>query len=281
MSNQPPYGVAEIYSEYISRRQSGDPLEDVVRELQQFADELTRGERKQLAQLVQSWEARDGVNYKPMSRRNSQPPAAQTPAAPSSSAIRRLESSPKRSVQPIEPIGPASDPVDRQVCPHCGKFNHKTDTYCYSCGHILIITKTGTKALDDKDMDPELRWGTAHFGQASIILLMVRGAPKPIEVTPKAEMIIGRSAENSAMCPDIDLAAYHAENLGVSRLHAALRRMENTVAIVDLDSVNHTYINGQRLHPHEIRVLRDGDEIRLGKLSIKVTFKHQIRRLSN
>jgi pSer/pThr/pTyr-binding forkhead associated (FHA) protein len=57
--------------------------------------------------------------------------------------------------------------------------------------------------------------------------------------------------------------------------------MDNTVVIVDLDSVNHTYINGQRLHPKEVRVLRDGDELRLGKLSIKVTFKHPIRRLSH
>src|SRR5439155_727838 len=140
----------------------------------------------------------------------------------------RLEPGPKQppSVRPLEPIGPASDPNERQVCPHCGKFNHKSDTYCYSCGHILIVARTGTKALDDSAMDPEERWGTAHFGQASLILLSVRGAPKPIEVTPKAEMIIGRSADQSAMCPDIDLAVYNAENLGVSRLHAALRRMD-------------------------------------------------------
>jgi FHA domain-containing protein len=279
MSNQPPYGVAEIYSEYISRRQSGDPVEDVVRELQQFADQLSKGERKQLAQLVQGWEARDGVHYKPMPKRSPEASGDSSAQRP----IRRLDSPPKKPsvIRPLEPIGPASDPEQRQVCPHCGKFNHQNDTHCCSCGHILIITRTGTKALDDKDMDPAMRWGTAHFGQSSVILLSVRGASKPIEVTPKAEMIIGRSADHSAMCPDIDLSAYNAEDLGVSRLHAALRRMENTVAVVDLDSVNHTFINGQRLHPHEVRVLRDGDELRLGKLALKVTFKNQIRRLAN
>jgi hypothetical protein len=281
MSNQPPYSVADIYSEYISRRQSGDQLEDVVRELQRFAEQLSKGERKQLAQLVQSWEARDGVHYKPMPKRPPDAPSTQAQLY-AARPIRRLESGPKHSptIKPLEAAGPPSDPDQRQVCPHCGKFNHKSDSYCYACGHVLIVPRTGTKALDDTDMDPEMRWGTAHFGQASVMLLSVRGAPTPIEVTPQAEMIIGRTADQSAMCPDIDLASYNAEQLGVSRLHAALRRMDNTIAIVDLDSVNHTYINGQRLHPKEVRVLRDGDELRLGRLSLKVTFKHAIRRLS-
>src|SRR4051812_31922067 len=94
MSNQSPYGVAEIYSEYISRRQSGDPLEDVVRELQRYADQLSKGERKQLAQLVQGWEARDGVNYKPMPRRTPEPPSAQAQAL-AARPIRRLEPGPR------------------------------------------------------------------------------------------------------------------------------------------------------------------------------------------
>jgi FHA domain len=282
MTNQPPYGVAEIYSEYISRRQGGDPVDDVIRELQPLADRLSKGERKQLGQLIQGWEARNGANYKPISRlaaTDSQPQAS----TESSSRIRRLGPAAEKPsvIRPIEPVGPAGDPDQRQICPHCGKPNHKNDSYCFACGHILITTKSGTKALDDKDMDPQVRWGTAHFGQNSVVLLMVRGAIRPLEVAPKAEMIIGRAAEKSAMMPDIDLTPFNAENLGVSRLHAALKRMENTVAIVDLDSINHTFINGQRLHPHEVRVLRDGDEIRLGKLSMKVAFKHQLRRLSS
>jgi pSer/pThr/pTyr-binding forkhead associated (FHA) protein len=128
-------------------------------------------------------------------------------------------------------------------------------------------------------MDPKTRWGTAHFGQASTLTLTVRGATKSIEVLPEGEQIIGRGASGSAMKPDIDLTAYNAENLGVSRLHASLKRLDNTVALTDLDSKNHTFINGQRLHPHEVRVLRDGDEVRLGKLIMKVNFKHQLRRI--
>ncbi len=292
MSN--PVSMMDIYSEYVKRRQSGGAMDDVVRDLQPFADQLGKSERRQLGQLVQTWEANEGQHSKPMKRQAVQPLRPTPTESPFTAAngdqpkpsqggiaslpIRPLTPGARGGIQPIEPIGPASDPAQRQICPNCGRPNHKKDTYCYSCGHILATKAPGTKALED-EMNAEMRWGTAHFGTSSMMLLWVRGAPKPIEVEPQGELIIGRSAAQSAMQPDIDLAAYNAEDLGVSRLHAAIKRMDNTVAITDLNSKNATYINGQRLHAHEVRVLRDGDEIRLGRLAVKVTFKHQIRRI--
>jgi pSer/pThr/pTyr-binding forkhead associated (FHA) protein len=75
------------------------------------------------------------------------------------------------------------------------------------------------------------------------------------------------------MVPDIDLTPYGADDKGVSRLHASLHRQEETLVLSDLGSVNHTFINGQRLHAHEVRVLRDGDEIRLGRLVLYAYFR--------
>ena len=48
----------------------------------------------------------------------------------------------------------------------------------------------------------------------------------------------------------------------------AIRRGEDTLTLVDLGSVNGTHLNGQRLVPNQPRVLRDGDEIRLGRLVV-------------
>ena len=93
------------------------------------------------------------------------------------------------------------------------------------------------------------------------------------------ETTIGRTSQQSTVQPDVDLSVFDAENLGVSRLHVTLRRHEDTITVIDLNSRNATFINGQRLHPQEVRVLRDGDEIRLGKLTMKVAFKHSIRRI--
>ena len=40
-------------------------------------------------------------------------------------------------------------------------------------------------------------------------------------------------------------------------------------------SANSTYLNGQRLLPSEPRILRDNDELRLGRLVIRVTFARE------
>ena len=86
---------------------------------------------------------------------------------------------------------------------------------------------------------------------------------------------IGRSAPQLTQRINIDLAPFSAEALGVSRIHAQLRVQENTLAIVDLGSDNGTYVNDQRVFPHEVRVLRNGDEIRLGRLCFKIGYKHK------
>ncbi|NDJ75784.1 MAG: FHA domain-containing protein, partial [Chloroflexi bacterium] len=114
----------------------------------------------------------------------------------------------------------------------------------------------------------------AYFGDDMVLYIQVRGARQMIRIHPRAEeMVIGRQADDSAMVPDIDLAAFDAENMGVSRLHAGLKRQDNTLVLTDMGSLNKTHINGQRLHAHEVRVLHDGDELRLGRLQMRVYFR--------
>ena len=43
--------------------------------------------------------------------------------------------------------------------------------------------------------------------------------------------------------------------------------------MVDLGTPNGTYLNGQRLIPNQARVLRDGDDVRLGHLVLQVKFE--------
>ena len=47
-----------------------------------------------------------------------------------------------------------------------------------------------------------------------------------------------------------------------------------TVLVSDLGSANGSFINGQRMMPKEVRVLRHGDELRLGKLVLLASFRH-------
>ena len=89
-------------------------------------------------------------------------------------------------------------------------------------------------------------------------------------------MIVGRSTKGSVLAPDIDLTNKQASDLGVSRLHLSIGfdAEHESILIADLGSANGSYINGQRMMPKEVRVLRHGDELRLGKLVLLASFRH-------
>ncbi|MFC1960719.1 FHA domain-containing protein [Chloroflexota bacterium] len=116
-------------------------------------------------------------------------------------------------------------------------------------------------------------WGTARFNREASIIIHIRDAAEPIVLQPRQETVFGRLDPSSDIKPDLDLTSYGALEKGISRIHSAVRRGEDTLTLVDLGSVNGTFLNGQRLTPNQPRVLRDGDEIRLGQLVIHIYFK--------
>jgi pSer/pThr/pTyr-binding forkhead associated (FHA) protein len=79
---------------------------------------------------------------------------------------------------------------------------------------------------------------------------------------------MGREDPVSGIFPEIDLDPYGAQEDGVGRKHAQLVLQGGQVCIEDLDSVNGTAVNKQKLAPHQPRPLKDGDELRLGKMVI-------------
>jgi pSer/pThr/pTyr-binding forkhead associated (FHA) protein len=83
--------------------------------------------------------------------------------------------------------------------------------------------------------------------------------------------IIGRSDAQSVYPPDIDLSPYQARDRGVSRRHAALVTYSGEVHILDLDSVNGTFVNNKRLLPESPFALRHGDRILLGDFELIYT----------
>jgi hypothetical protein len=142
------------------------------------------------------------------------------------------------------------------------------------CDALLTDAKEGeTRNLDDVDDGANFpRWGTARLGDEQILQLYVRGYDQPL-VVPLAEVIIlGRYDAATGETPDVDLNNYGAEEEGVSRRHAAIIAEEDALKVIDMGSANATFINGQKLIAHQARILRDGDELRLGHLVIHVHF---------
>jgi len=165
------------------------------------------------------------------------------------------------------------------TCKNCAAGNREGTLFCENCGYSLTSATQGqatipTRRIDDEnDSTAKATWGAARFKEGSSIVIHVRDSDNPLTVAPAERVIFGRSDDGSSVKPDVDFSSYGAIEKGVSRQHAALEVNEDTLMILDVGSSNGTYLNGQRLLPNQPRVLRDGDEVRLGKLVAHIYFK--------
>ncbi len=83
------------------------------------------------------------------------------------------------------------------------------------------------------------------------------------------EALIGRWDADNGIFPDVDLDRHDPE-AKVSRRHARILHSEGQYAIEDLGSTNGTFINrGRRLIPGNSHLLKNGDEIIVGKTFLR------------
>ena len=87
--------------------------------------------------------------------------------------------------------------------------------------------------------------------------------------------VIGRSDRRSSFIPDIDLADFKALEKGVSRRHAVFVRYQDKIHILDINSINGTFLNGKRLKPDIPYMITTGDQLGFGDLLLSVTFEQQ------
>lgn len=92
-----------------------------------------------------------------------------------------------------------------------------------------------------------------------------------VDLSGTEGFVLGRSDSKSSYLPDIDLAVFKALDKGVSRRHAAFVRYENKLHIVDLSSVNGTFLNGNRLSPEVPYPVHTGDRLVLGELTLHLS----------
>ncbi|QPC82670.1 FHA domain-containing protein [Phototrophicus methaneseepsis] len=158
-------------------------------------------------------------------------------------------------------------------CPNCGTENPENAVACVRCGMPLV--EATTRSLGDTDFEEGIpKWGSARFNGTMILVLEVLETQQMFEFNADeiTELAIGRQDPDSGQSPAVDLAASDAINKGVSRHHATIVRRDGALHIVDNNSSNGTYLNGQRLVAKQPRILRDGDDIRLGHLVVRITF---------
>jgi hypothetical protein len=192
------------------------------------------------------------------------------------------------------------------LCSLCGHRNAFGALFCEQCGHSLGKSSTSSltthnlvkesvislvSGINDvwdlflpsmalefhilsKEHDDVITFDAnslSDFVATEKVIFLGRYSPFVDDSSPHVEPHSDASfAETDRIL--VDLSPYGAEDAGVSRRHVELRVRENHLFAVDLGSTNGTYLNGQRLEPNQPRILRDGDEMVLGKLAVRVRF---------
>jgi hypothetical protein len=182
-----------------------------------------------------------------------------------------------------EPQSTTSTALQQQVtamqtitCPVCAFVNRPGVLICDQCGYVLTSGANRETHLLNEGEDVVNPQGKYQTGEVIVadqkpIVLEINGRELSI---PLADLVtIGRISDTPAHShPDIDLTPYGAEQYGVSRVHCRIKRRSTLLYVTDLGSTNGTFLNGRRLLAHAERLLRNGDELMLGRLKTIVRF---------
>jgi hypothetical protein len=169
-------------------------------------------------------------------------------------------------------------------CPACGSRLRPGTLSCTECGIDLSTdAPLPTEPLPGEELpasqaDP---WARVVEGYedaelpataTALRITVVRSGRQLTFPLPIHEITLGRLDASHGAFPDLDLTPDGGLRQGVSRYHAKVLQIGNRLFVEDADSANGTFLNDQRLTPHLVYALREGDALQLGKLELVVEF---------
>ena len=209
---------------------------------------------------------------------------------------------PTQDAREFESPSPRSRPSLSQQCPVCGELNRPGVLLCEACGTNLTtgqrqpmstrimgedlqrladVPLEGADTVDIEELatDRGSLSGTGTFSPDMILRMQIEDVEKPIllRMATNHPIVFGRQDATDQPI-DIDLGIYSGYAKGISRIHAAMELIENRLELMDIGSSNGTYLNGNRLGPNQRHQLRDGDEIRFGRLIMVIYFEKRVQR---
>jgi hypothetical protein len=169
--------------------------------------------------------------------------------------------------------------ISVQVCPSCKHQNEIEAVVCGQCGATLHdpFTDPGakTKTTDMPAVSPDTLqvWSVdENTIPERGIAFYIRGAREPAFIDARSEFVLGRKV-GIASEGLLDLAPFGGYHLGLSRRHAVIRRIEHGYEVLDLGSVNGTWVNNERLVPHKSYTLASGSHLRIGSMQLFVCYR--------
>jgi hypothetical protein len=163
-------------------------------------------------------------------------------------------------------------------CSYCRAEHPENTIFCDECGFYLLEgnrKETDPLAMDEVTwMEREEMGGAPRVDVTSPLglKLTIPDSGCDVEVPLTKGVKIGRLDPDSAIFPDVDLTSVGGLEKGVSRRHAKITRHDGKVFIEDLGSINGTFLNRKKLTPYFPQALKNGDQLQLGKLMLRVSF---------
>jgi hypothetical protein len=183
--------------------------------------------------------------------------------------------------------GASANGIGSTSCPVCGAATLPGEAFCDNCGASLLSPTGYAPAAPFPSSSQQVgappSYSQAPMGQAPAApnysyapartltaSLVITQPPPPatLQIPNRGELIVGRSDPQSNSYPDVDLGPYGGLDLGISRRHFRLTRNGDHFYLEDLNALNGSIVNGQRIPPYTLHPLRSGDRITLGKMEM-------------
>jgi len=172
--------------------------------------------------------------------------------------------------------------ITENICPVCKKGNELEAIVCRYCGVLLenpsLDSGTQTKTTNIQVSIPEgaKDWSVDETAAPDDgIAVYMEGEYQPVHVNSSGEFVIGRKSGTTAKVQEglFDLSPLGGYARGVSRRHVVIHRTKQGYEVLDLGSVNGTWLDDKRMVPHKPYPLASGSHLRLGSMRLIVLYR--------
>ena len=162
-------------------------------------------------------------------------------------------------------------------CNDCGADHLLGSLFCLECGQTLVgmgSEPTFNLGITSPFAKPNPSLAKLNVKRAERtykhIVFFIPSSGRQVKLGLHSEIQIGRSDPTRDYKPRLDLTADSRSEHGVSRSHALVQLAKNGIVVIDLNSTNGTLLNRNKMTPEVPYPLKNGDELHLGHLLIRI-----------
>jgi len=156
------------------------------------------------------------------------------------------------------------------ICPKCGADNLVGVLFCEECAELLHMTATlvpDEEAIWLGSHESDEPYGIHEVGGAIWLMIQPEIFFLQRSALKNGQLILGRLDSNDEYTM-LKIDTEDVDDLGISRMHAALLPLENGIQVEDIGSTNGTRLNGQVLTRGRTYPVNHKDRIELGRLTV-------------